>query len=52
MKKKNAVISLLAVLLAIAAFGYMVMNGVGVDSVGSAKGIHLGLDLAGGVSKS
>ena len=50
MKKKNAVIALLAVLVAIAAFGYMVMNGVGVDSVGSAKGIHLGLDLAGGVS--
>ena len=50
MKKKNAVIALLTVLVAIAAFGYMVMNGVGVDSVGSAKGIHLGLDLAGGVS--
>ena len=50
MKKQNAIIALLAVLLLIAGFGYMVMNGLGVDAVGSAKGIHLGLDLAGGVS--
>ena len=50
MKKRNAIIALCAVLLAIAGFGYMVLNGVGVDEVGSAKGIHLGLDLAGGVS--
>ncbi len=50
MKKRNAILALFAVLLAIAAFGYMVMYGVGVDEVGSAKGIHLGLDLAGGVS--
>ena len=50
MNKRNAIISLCAVLVAIACFGYMVLNGVGVDQVGSAKGIHLGLDLAGGVS--
>ncbi len=50
MKKRNAVIALLAILCLIAGFGYMVFNGVGVDEVGSAKGIHLGLDLAGGVS--
>ncbi|MCR5301625.1 MAG: protein translocase subunit SecD [Lachnospiraceae bacterium] len=50
MKKRNAIIALVAVLLMIAAFGYMVFYGVGVDAVGSAKGIHLGLDLAGGVS--
>lgn len=50
MKKSNAVIAIVAILLAIAAFGYMVFYGVGVDAVGSAKGIHLGLDLAGGVS--
>ncbi|MBO4266573.1 MAG: protein translocase subunit SecD [Lachnospiraceae bacterium] len=50
MKKQNAIMALLAVLLLIAGFGYMVMNGLGVDAVGSAKGIHLGLDLAGGVS--
>ena len=50
MKKQNAIIALLAVLLLIAGFGYMVMTGPGVDAVGSAKGIHLGLDLAGGVS--
>ncbi len=50
MNKRNAIISLCAILVAIACFGYMVLNGVGVDEVGSAKGIHLGLDLAGGVS--
>ncbi len=50
MNKRNAIISLCAVLVAIICFGYMVLNGVGVDQVGSAKGIHLGLDLAGGVS--
>ncbi len=50
MKKQNAIMALVAIALLIAGFGYMVMNGVGVDQVGSAKGIHLGLDLAGGVS--
>ncbi|MCR5673871.1 MAG: protein translocase subunit SecD [Lachnospiraceae bacterium] len=50
MKKQNAIIALAVILLLIAGFGYMVMYGVGVDAVGSAKGIHLGLDLAGGVS--
>ncbi|MCR5688607.1 MAG: protein translocase subunit SecD [Lachnospiraceae bacterium] len=50
MKKRNAIIALAAVLLLIAGFGYMVLNGVGVDKVGAAEGIHLGLDLAGGVS--
>ena len=50
MKKSNAIITLAAILLLIAGFGYMVFYGVGVDEVGSAKGIHLGLDLAGGVS--
>ena len=50
MKKQNAIIALAVILLLIAGFGYMVFYGVGVDEVGSAKGIHLGLDLAGGVS--
>ncbi len=50
MKKSNAIITLAVILLLIAGFGYMVFYGVGVDEVGSAKGIHLGLDLAGGVS--
>ncbi len=50
MKKQNAILALAAILLLIAGFGYMVFYGVGVDQVGSAKGIHLGLDLAGGVS--
>ncbi len=50
MKKSNAIMSLLAILLLIAFFCYSVLTGLGVDQVGSAKGIHLGLDLAGGVS--
>ena len=50
MKKSKAIVSLIAVLLLIAFFGYSVLNGIGVDQVGSAQGIHLGLDLAGGVS--
>lgn len=50
MKKQNAIIALVAILLLIAGFGYSVWYGIGVDQVGSAKGIHLGLDLAGGVS--
>ena len=50
MKKQNAIISLLVVLLLVLGFGYMVMYGVGVDKTGSAEGIDLGLDLAGGVS--
>ena len=50
MKKRNAVISLIVILLLVLGFGYMVMYGVGVDKTGSAEGIDLGLDLAGGVS--
>ena len=50
MKKSNAIIALAAILLIIAGTCYAVLNGIGVDEVGSAKGIHLGLDLAGGVS--
>ena len=50
MKKSNALIALAAILLVIAGTAYAVLNGIGVDEVGSAKGIHLGLDLAGGVS--
>ena len=50
MKKSNALIALAAILLIIAGTAYAVLNGIGVDEVGSAKGIHLGLDLAGGVS--
>ena len=50
MKKRNAIISLVCVVLLIAALSYVVMNGLGVEKTGSAKGINLGLDLAGGVS--
>ena len=50
MKKSKAIVSLAVVALLILGFGYMVFYGVGVDKTGSAEGIHLGLDLAGGVS--
>lgn len=50
MKKQNAIISLIVLALLIAGLGYTVMNGIGVEKVGSAQGINLGLDLAGGVS--
>ena len=50
MKKRNAIISLIAMVLLIAALSYVVMNGIGVEKTGSAQGIDLGLDLAGGVS--
>jgi len=50
MKKRNACLSLLVIVLLIAALSYVVMNGLGVEKTGSAKGIDLGLDLAGGVS--
>ena len=50
MKKRNAVISLVVIVLLIAGLVYTVLNGIGVEKVGSAEGINLGLDLAGGVS--
>ena len=50
MKKSNAVVSLVAFLVVLGLFGYMVLNGVGVDKTGAAESINLGLDLAGGVS--
>lgn len=50
MKKNRAVISLIVFLLILGLLGYTAVFGVGSDRSGSASGIKLGLDLAGGVS--
>lgn len=48
--KRNAVITLLIIALAVAGVIYMVINGVGAEKTGRAEDIPLGLDLQGGVS--
>lgn len=50
MKKRNAVIYLIVLVLVMCGLGYMAVFGVGADKSGSASSIDLGLDLAGGVS--
>lgn len=50
MKKKNAIIYLIVLILVICGLGCMAVFGVGEDHSGAAKSIDLGLDLAGGVS--
>jgi len=50
MKKRNAIITLLVLVLLIAGFGYMTIFGVGTEKTGAASDIKLGLDLSGGVS--
>lgn len=50
MKKGTGVLSLIIVVLVIAALGFVSIVGVGKDKSGSASDIKLGLDLAGGVS--
>ncbi len=50
MKKSRGIIILIAAILLIAGFGYMVLFGVGSEKTGAAEKIKLGLDLAGGVS--
>lgn len=50
MKKRNAIITLIVLVLLIAGFGYMTIFGVGTEKTGAASDIKLGLDLAGGVS--
>ena len=50
MKKRNAVIYLIVLVLIMCGLGYMAVFGVGADKSGSASSIDLGLDLAGGVS--
>lgn len=50
MKKGTGVLSLVIVILLIAALGFISIVGIGKDKSGSASDIKLGLDLAGGVS--
>ena len=45
MKKRNAIISLIAICALIAALVYVVLNGIGIDKTGSAQGIDLDLTL-------
>lgn len=50
MKKNKAIVVLLVMLLVLAGFTYTAVEGIGTEKAGSASGIKLGLDLAGGVS--
>ena len=50
MKKRNAVISLIIMAALVAGLCYTAIVGLGADKSGSISKIHLGLDLAGGVS--
>ncbi len=50
MKKNNAIVILLCVLLILAGVTYIDIFGVNPEGEGSASDINLGLDLAGGVS--
>ena len=50
MKKSRANIGLIVFVLILGLLGYTAVFGVGSDKSGSASGIKLGLDLAGGVS--
>lgn len=49
-QKRNSVIIILVFILLLAGGIYTVINGLGKEKTGSADGIKLGLDLAGGVS--
>ncbi|MDR2889879.1 MAG: protein translocase subunit SecDF, partial [Lachnospiraceae bacterium] len=50
MKKGKAITYLLIFVLLLGGFGYLSAFGIGAEQTGSAAGINLGLDLAGGVS--
>ena len=50
MKKRNAIISLIITLAVTVLLCYTAVVGLGSDKSGSISNIHLGLDLAGGVS--
>lgn len=50
MKKNKAITSLIVFVLILTGLGYTAAFGIGADKSGSASGIKLGLDLAGGVS--
>ena len=47
---RKGVVYILAVIVAVAALGYVAIVGVGEQHKGTAEHIRLGLDLAGGVS--
>ena len=50
MKKSKGILTLIGILLATIALGYVAIFGIGVEKAGAASEIKLGLDLAGGVS--
>lgn len=50
MKKKNAVIRLIAIVAVMVFIGYTAIFGLGSDQSGSVNDVNLGLDLRGGVS--
>lgn len=50
MKKSKAIGILIGLFLLLLGFGYLAVFGAGENKTGSASGIKLGLDLAGGVS--
>lgn len=50
MKKSKGIITLVVTLVITIALGYVAIWGIGESKSGSASGIRLGLDLAGGVS--
>ena len=50
MKKSKAIIVLIVMVLVLGGLSYTAVEGIGKDKAGSASGIKLGLDLAGGVS--
>ena len=47
---RKGIVYILAVLLSIAALGYIAIFGIGEEHKGTTEHIRLGLDLAGGVS--
>ncbi len=50
MKKSKGILTLIGVLVAMVALGYVAIFGIGTEKAGAASEIKLGLDLAGGVS--
>ena len=52
MKKSKSILSLLLTVILIVGLGFTVIAGIGKSKTGAMKNIKLGLDLAGGVSKT
>lgn len=50
MTKKRGILVFIILFLLIGGLSYIALAGIGPEQIGSAKGIKLGLDLAGGVS--